>query len=161
MREAQSGARVAAARLKRRLKGAGTPVQRTCSIKAGEAATGRSGGRRPFRAPRVVEIDTSRRLQGSDFRPAKRVARERNSESQRVYGGRFKSSRDEWKRTVQRAGSIKPSRRGFASNSYKAPREKRRTLPTTFIARSTSAKFERRGAGAFPRPSMSSVYLIR
>ena len=48
---------------------------------------GRSGGRRPFRAPRTVEIDTSRRLQGSDFRPAKRVARERTSESQRMHGG--------------------------------------------------------------------------
>jgi FixJ family two-component response regulator len=39
LREAQSSARVAAARPKRRPKGTGTPVQRTCSIKAGEAAT--------------------------------------------------------------------------------------------------------------------------
>jgi CheY-like chemotaxis protein len=39
LREVQSGARVAAARRKRRPKGGGTPVQRRCSIKAGEAAT--------------------------------------------------------------------------------------------------------------------------
>ena len=39
LREAQSSARVAAARPKRRPKGTGTSVQRTCSIKAGEAAT--------------------------------------------------------------------------------------------------------------------------
>jgi CheY-like chemotaxis protein len=39
LQEAQSGARVAAARPKRRPKGTGTPVQRTYSIKAGEAAT--------------------------------------------------------------------------------------------------------------------------
>jgi FixJ family two-component response regulator len=39
LREVQSGARVTAARPKRRPKGGGTPVQRTCSIKAGEAAT--------------------------------------------------------------------------------------------------------------------------
>jgi DNA-binding NtrC family response regulator len=45
--------------------------------KSRRSREGRSGGRRPFRAPRSVEIDKSRRLQGSDFRPAKRVARER------------------------------------------------------------------------------------
>jgi CheY-like chemotaxis protein len=39
LQEARSGARVAAARPKRRLKGTGTPTQRTGSIKAGEAAT--------------------------------------------------------------------------------------------------------------------------
>jgi CheY-like chemotaxis protein len=39
LREAQSGARVTAARPKRRPKGGGTPVHRICSIEAGEAAT--------------------------------------------------------------------------------------------------------------------------
>ena len=39
MQEARNGARVAAARPKRRPKGTGTPTQRTGSIKAGEAAT--------------------------------------------------------------------------------------------------------------------------
>jgi CheY-like chemotaxis protein len=39
LREVQSGARVTAVRPKRRPKGGGTHVQRTCSVKAGEAAT--------------------------------------------------------------------------------------------------------------------------
>jgi hypothetical protein len=44
------------------------------------------GGRRSVGSRRAVEIDTSRRVQGSDFRPAKRVDRKRNSESRRVPG---------------------------------------------------------------------------
>jgi hypothetical protein len=39
LREVQNGARVTAAQPKRRPKGGDIPVQRTCSIKAGEAAT--------------------------------------------------------------------------------------------------------------------------
>jgi hypothetical protein len=105
LREVQSGEPVTAVRPKRRPKGGGTPVQRICSTEAGEAAT-----------VLVVDDDPSvlralsrltRAAGFKTFDPAKRVARERNSESQRVYGGRCESSREEWKRTVQRAGSIR------------------------------------------------------
>jgi hypothetical protein len=102
LRAARSGARVTVAR-PNRSKGGSAP-RRTCSIKTGKAAT-----------VVVVEDDLSvlralsRLIKAAGFRvlrPAKRVARERNSESQRVYGGRYESSRDEWKRIVQRLGSI-------------------------------------------------------